>query len=73
MGNSFLRGACSLSNTILSDHSGMSLVAPNGRNPVYEIIFIFKCLTVTLKPFGLVLTFRISRQSATLLVLLKLF
>lgn len=70
--NSFLRGVCSLSNIILSDPSGISPEAPNGGNPVYEIIFIFKYLTVAPKPFGLVLTFRISRQNATPLVLLKL-
>lgn len=57
-------GACPLSNTILLDHKGIS-EAPSRRKPVYEIIFIFKCLTVTPKPFGLVLTFRISREDAT--------
>lgn len=38
------------------------------KNPVYEIIFEY--LTVTPKPSSHVLTFRISRQSAALLVLL---
>jgi len=73
VGNSFPRGVSALSNTVFSDDSGASLVAPNRRNPVYEIIFISKCLTVTPKPFSLVLTFRIARRDAALLVLLKLF